>query len=100
MTGMAERYEYLTVKVPMNSPRKMAKILNRHARAGWELVETQRGPLLSRWDHATLRRALAADPEPPQDRATPAHVHQWDEVSTDGGRRHYVCACGAERIVG
>lgn len=49
-------YELKVVRVRRNNHRDRERTLKKHARDGWELVETARGATLSSWDHVTLRR--------------------------------------------
>lgn len=59
MGRMADAFEHKTVKIPTGNPRKQQRVLDEHARDGWELVQVVKGPLLRGWDLAHLRRARA-----------------------------------------
>jgi hypothetical protein len=52
----AQRWEYRTVKVLKNNRRHQDKVVNKHARDGWELVEIKSAGFFGRHDHAILRR--------------------------------------------
>lgn len=56
LEGMAEEYEYKTVKVPMNSPHARTRILNRLGKDGWEVVDMRKGGLFATKDQVTLLR--------------------------------------------
>lgn len=60
---MAQDWEYKVVKAPMNQPKRRQRILNEHAKDGWELAETTRGAVLSAKDQVTLRRSKSETAE-------------------------------------
>lgn len=98
---MDERYEHKVVKAPMNNPRARQRLLNRHAEDGWEVVETTRGPLFSRMDHVTLRRAVRASDRPLVEvvRDQGPHRHEWVESGSSDGVKTFECSCGESRTL-
>jgi hypothetical protein len=48
--------EYRNVKVLKNNRRQQERVINKHARDGWELVEIKSAGFFGRHDYAILKR--------------------------------------------
>jgi hypothetical protein len=48
--------EYRNVKVLKNNRRQQERVINKHARDGWELVEIMSAGFFGRHDYAILKR--------------------------------------------